>query len=159
MLRNISKVSAAAPHAVHRLGVAEVLRQGRRWKTWLRIRDIGNYFDRAEYLKWKSFRESDDARYIGLTLPRFLARLPYGPDTAPVRAFNYEEAVKGPDHNALSVGQCVVRVRREHGEEFHQERLVRADPRSRRQAVWSKICRSTCTTSAPVTRPRSRPKC
>ncbi|SAH74295.1 type VI secretion protein EvpB [Enterobacter hormaechei] len=44
------------------------------------IKDIGNYFDRAEYIKWKSFRDTDDARYIGLVMPRVLGRLPYGPD-------------------------------------------------------------------------------
>ncbi|EMA4436014.1 type VI secretion system contractile sheath large subunit, partial [Enterobacter hormaechei] len=62
------------------------------------IKDIGNYFDRAEYIKWKSFRDTDDARYIGLVMPRVLGRLPYGPDTVPVRSFNYVEHVKGPDH-------------------------------------------------------------
>lgn len=62
------------------------------------IKDIGNYFDRAEYIKWKSFRDTDDARYIGLVMPRVLGRLPYGPDTVPVRSFNYVEQVKGPDH-------------------------------------------------------------
>lgn len=61
--------------------------------------DIGNYFDRAEYIKWKSFRETDDSRYIGLVMPRVLGRLPYGPDTVPVRSFNYVEEVKGPDHD------------------------------------------------------------
>ncbi|SVU02351.1 EvpB/family type VI secretion protein [Klebsiella pneumoniae] len=45
------------------------------------IKDIGNYFDRAEYIRWKAFRETDDARYIGLVMPRVLGRLPYGPDT------------------------------------------------------------------------------
>lgn len=63
------------------------------------IKDIGNYFDRAEYIKWKSFRETDDAHYIGLVMPRVLGRLPYGPDTVPVRSFNYVEEVKGPDHD------------------------------------------------------------
>jgi type VI secretion system protein ImpC len=63
------------------------------------IKDIGNYFDRAEYIKWKSFRETDDSRYIGLVMPRVLGRLPYGPDTVPVRSFNYVEEVKGPDHD------------------------------------------------------------
>ncbi|HBR6999932.1 TPA: type VI secretion system contractile sheath large subunit [Klebsiella aerogenes] len=62
------------------------------------IKDIGNYFDRAEYIKWKSFRDTDDSRYIGLVMPRVLGRLPYGPDTVPVRSFNYVEQVKGPDH-------------------------------------------------------------
>lgn len=63
------------------------------------IKDIGNYFDRAEYIKWKSFRETDDSRYLGLVMPRVLGRLPYGPDTVPVRSFNYVEEVKGPDHD------------------------------------------------------------
>ena len=98
LLRNISKVSAAA-HMPFIGSVSPKFFGKESMEEVASIRDIGNYFDRAEYLKWKSFRESDDARYIGLTLPRFLARLPYGPDTTPVRAFNYEEAVKGPDHN------------------------------------------------------------
>lgn len=98
LLRNISKVSAAA-HMPFVGAVAPEFFGKTSMEDVAAIRDIGNYFDRAEYLKWKSFRESDDARYIGLTLPRFLARLPYGPDTVPVRAFNYTEAVKGPDHN------------------------------------------------------------
>ncbi len=59
------------------------------------IKDIGNYFDRAEYIKWKSFRDTDDSRYVGLVMPRVLGRLPYGPDTVPVRSFNYVEEVKG----------------------------------------------------------------
>ncbi|CAN7726223.1 type VI secretion system contractile sheath large subunit [Caballeronia sp. dw_19] len=98
LLRNISKVSAAA-HMPFIGSVAPKFFGKESMEEVASIRDIGNYFDRAEYLKWKSFRESDDARYIGLTLPRFLVRLPYGPDTVPVRAFNYTEAVKGPDHN------------------------------------------------------------
>jgi type VI secretion system protein ImpC len=51
------------------------------------------------YKKWQSFRESEDARYLGLVLPRFLLRLPYGPDTQPVKAFNYQEdASASHDH-------------------------------------------------------------
>jgi type VI secretion system protein ImpC len=97
LLRNISKVSAAAHMPFIGSGSPKFFGKDSMEEV-ASIRDIGNYFDRAEYLKWKSFRESDDARYIGLTLPRFLARLPYGPDTIPVREFNYTEAVKGPDH-------------------------------------------------------------
>ena len=63
------------------------------------IKDIGNYFDRAEYIRWKSFRETDDARYIGLTMPRVLARLPYGAATVPVKGFAFEEEIDGKhDH-------------------------------------------------------------
>jgi type VI secretion system protein ImpC len=100
LLRNISKVSAAA-HMPFIGSVAPKFFGKESMEEVASIRDIGNYFDRAEYLKWKSFRESDDARYIGLTLPRFLVRLPYGPETVPVRAFNYTEAVKGPDHTVI----------------------------------------------------------
>lgn len=98
LLRNIAKVSAAA-HMPFVGAVSPAFFGKESMEEVASIRDIGNYFDRAEYLKWKSFRDSDDARYIGLTLPNFLARLPYGPKTVPVRAFNYTEAVKGPDHS------------------------------------------------------------
>jgi type VI secretion system protein ImpC len=65
------------------------------------IRDLSGHFERAAYLKWKAFRETDDARYVGLTLPRFLARLPYGADTNPVRAFNYTEDVRSGGRDAF----------------------------------------------------------
>ncbi|AOP43287.1 type VI secretion system contractile sheath large subunit [Edwardsiella piscicida] len=98
LLRNISKVSAAAHMPfIGAVGPAFFLKDS--MEEVAAIKDIGNYFDRAEYIKWQSFRETDDARYIGLTLPRVLGRLPYGPDTVPVRSFNYVEEVKGPDHS------------------------------------------------------------
>lgn len=55
-------------------------------------RDLEKIFDSAEYIKWRSFRDSDDSRFVTLTMPRVLARLPYGAATKPVEAFNYEEA-------------------------------------------------------------------
>ncbi|XRX96598.1 type VI secretion system contractile sheath large subunit [Cronobacter sakazakii] len=97
LLRNISKVSAAAHMPfIGAVGPKFFLKDF--MEEVAAIKDIGNYFDRAEYIKWKAFRDTDDARYIGLTLPRVLGRLPYGPDTVPVRSFNYVEEVKGPDH-------------------------------------------------------------
>lgn len=98
LLRNISKVSAAA-HMPFIGAVGPAFFGKQSMEEVAAIKDIGNYFERAEYIKWKSFRDSDDARYIGLTLPRVLGRLPYGPDTVPVRSFNYVENVKGPDHD------------------------------------------------------------
>jgi type VI secretion system protein ImpC len=62
-------------------------------------RDLAKIFDTVEYAKWKSFRDSEDSRYIGLTLPHILMRLPYGPETVPVEAFNFTEDVDGKDHN------------------------------------------------------------
>ncbi len=69
-------------------------------------RDIGKIFDTTEYAKWKSFRQSDDSRYVGLCVPHVLMRLPYGRDTAPVDAFNYEEGVDGTDHTKYLWGNA-----------------------------------------------------
>ena len=55
-------------------------------------RDLEKIFGSAEYTKWRSFRDSEDARFVTLTMPRVLARLPYGMSTKPIEAFNYEEA-------------------------------------------------------------------
>jgi type VI secretion system protein ImpC len=62
-------------------------------------RDLGKVFDTTEYAKWKSFRASEDSRYVGLALPRVLGRLPYGKESKPVEAFAYEENVDGSDHS------------------------------------------------------------
>lgn len=63
-----------------------------------RIEDLRTYMERSEFVKWNGFRQTEDSRYVGLTLPRFLLRLPYGHDTTPVKDFAYEEGVAGPDH-------------------------------------------------------------
>ena len=57
------------------------------------LKDLKSIFEAPQYTKWQSFRESEDSRYVGLTCPRFLLRLPYGTDTQPLKAFNYEENV------------------------------------------------------------------
>ena len=62
-------------------------------------RDLAKIFDSTEYAKWKSFRQSEDSRYVALTLPRTLARLPYGEETKPIDEFSYEEHVDGTDHS------------------------------------------------------------
>jgi type VI secretion system protein ImpC len=69
-------------------------------------RDLAKVFDSTEYAKWKSFRDSEDSRYVALALPHVLMRLPYGKDTAPVEAFNYEEAVDGSDHSKYLWGNA-----------------------------------------------------
>lgn len=57
------------------------------------LKDLRAMFEGPQYTKYNAFRDTEDARYVGLLLPRFLLRLPYGPATVPVRAFNYEEDV------------------------------------------------------------------
>jgi type VI secretion system protein ImpC len=59
------------------------------------LKDLQALFEGPQYTKWQSFRESEDSRYVALTMPRFLLRLPYGSSTVPVKAFNYEEQVVG----------------------------------------------------------------
>jgi type VI secretion system protein ImpC len=62
-------------------------------------RDLAKVFDSTEYAKWKSFRQSEDSRYVALALPRTLGRLPYGAETKPIDEFKYEEHVDGTDHS------------------------------------------------------------
>jgi len=62
-------------------------------------RDMSKVFDTVDYAKWKSFRDSDDSRYVGLTVPRFLGRLPYDPkEGMATEGFNFVERVDGTDH-------------------------------------------------------------
>jgi type VI secretion system protein ImpC len=69
-------------------------------------RDMGKIFDTTEYAKWKSFRASEDSRYVALTCPRILMRLPYGKETKPVEGFGYEERVDGSDHSKYLWGNA-----------------------------------------------------
>ena len=62
------------------------------WTELSKPRDLAKIFDTAEYAKWRGFRETEDARFVSLVMPRTLARVPYGASTAPVESFNYEEA-------------------------------------------------------------------
>jgi len=63
------------------------------WEELPNLKDLNSIFEMPQYTKWQSFRESEDARNVALTLPRFLLRLPYGQDTLPARTFNYNEDV------------------------------------------------------------------
>jgi len=70
--------------------------------TWQELgnpRDLTKILQTAEYAPWRSLRDSDDSRYIGLTMPRFLSRLPYGAKTDPVEEFDFEEDIEGADHS------------------------------------------------------------
>ncbi|NBC18023.1 MAG: type VI secretion system contractile sheath large subunit [Bacteroidetes bacterium] len=98
LMQQLSKVSASAlcPFIG---GVSPQFFGKDTFAEWKKIPDLSAYMETADYIKWNSFRESEDSRYIGLTMPRFMLRLPYGEDTVPVDAFNYDEDVKGTaDH-------------------------------------------------------------
>jgi type VI secretion system protein ImpC len=97
LLGELAKVCAAA-HTPFIGASSPGLMQMESWQELANPRDLTKIFTTPEYAAWRSLRESDDARYIGLAMPRFLARQPYGAKTNPVEAFDFEEDTAGADH-------------------------------------------------------------
>ena len=98
LLGEVAKIASAA-HAPFISGASPTVMQMESWRELANPRDLTKIFSSPEYAGWRSLRESEDARYIGLTMPRFLARTPYGAKTNPVEAFDFEEDVEGDQHN------------------------------------------------------------
>lgn len=98
MLGEMAKNCAAA-HTPFIAGVSPGVMQMDSWGELSNPADLAKIFTTPEYAAWRSLRESDDARYLGLAMPRFLARLPYGAKTAPVEEFDFEEDTTGADSN------------------------------------------------------------
>ena len=69
-------------------------------------RDLAKIFESAEMIKWRSFRNSEDSRYVSLCMPHILLRLPYGPDTKPVEGVNFTEDTDGTDHGKYLWGNA-----------------------------------------------------
>nr|WP_290590016.1 MULTISPECIES: type VI secretion system contractile sheath large subunit [unclassified Ketobacter] len=65
------------------------------------LKELSSIFEGPQFTKWRSFRESEDAKYVGLTLPRFLLRAPYHPEDNPSKGFNYQETVSASHENYL----------------------------------------------------------
>ena len=97
LLSGIARVSSAA-HCPFIAGASPTAMQMGSWQELANPRDLTKLFGTPEYAAWKSLRMSEDARYIGLAMPRFLARLPYGAKTDPVEAFDFEEDTGAADH-------------------------------------------------------------
>jgi type VI secretion system protein ImpC len=98
LLGEMAKVAASA-HTPFIAGTAPTVMQMDSWQELANPRDLTKIFQTPEYAAWRSLRESEDSRYIGLAMPRFLARLPYGAKTDPVGEFDFEEDTEGADHN------------------------------------------------------------
>ncbi len=98
LLKQMAEVSASA-HAPFITSPAPSLLNMDSWQELSNPRDLTKIFQTPEYAGWRSLRESDDSRYIGMAMPRFLGRLPYGAKTSPVDEFAFEEDVEGSDHN------------------------------------------------------------
>jgi type VI secretion system protein ImpC len=105
LLEKVSQVAAAA-HAPFLTAAASEMLNLESFATLDSPRDLGKIFESTEYAKWKAFRQTEDSRYVALTVPRMLLREPYGNDTVPVEAFHYEERVDGTDHNKYLWGNA-----------------------------------------------------
>ena len=97
LLGQMAQVAAAA-HAPFIAGAGPTLMGMDSWQELANPRDLGKIFGAPDYAAWRSLRESDDSKYIGLAMPRFLARLPYGAKTNPVEEFEFEEEASGGQH-------------------------------------------------------------
>jgi type VI secretion system protein ImpC len=105
LLEKMSNVAAAAHAPFFTAASAQLFN----WDDFTEMsgpRDLSKIFETPEYVKWRSFRDSEDSRYVGLCLPHILMRLPYGVETAPTESFNFEEDVDGTDHHKYLWGNA-----------------------------------------------------
>src|SRR6516162_2412387 len=98
LLKMISNTAAAA-HAPFVAAASSKMFGMDRYTELANPRDMAKIFESVEYASWRSFRESEDSRFVALTMPRVLARLPYGDNFKRVSEFNFEEFVDGKDHD------------------------------------------------------------
>ncbi len=98
ILGGMSQIAAAA-HAPFLAAAEPDLMNMDTWQELGNPRDLTKIFQTAEYAAWRSLRESEDSKYVGLTMPRFLSRLPYGSKTDPVEEFDFEEDTEGAEHS------------------------------------------------------------
>jgi type VI secretion system protein ImpC len=94
LMRDLSKVASAA-HAPLFAGADPTMMGMDAWTELMNPRDLSKLFDTPDYAAWKGLRDSDDSRYVGLCMPRVLARLPYGAKSEPVEEFAFEEETDG----------------------------------------------------------------
>ncbi|MBT0571818.1 type VI secretion system contractile sheath large subunit [Curvibacter sp. CHRR-16] len=97
LLGAMAKIASAA-HAPFIAGAAPSTLQMDSWQELANPRDLAKITGNLEHAAWNSLRETEDSRYVGLAMPRFLGRLPYGAKTNPVDEFNFEEDTEGADH-------------------------------------------------------------
>lgn len=96
VLKGMAQIAAAA-HAPFIAAAAPAMFNLDSWQDLSNPRDLTKIFSTPEYAAWRSFRETDDSRYVALTLPRVLSRMPYGPDTNPVEGFAFVEDTSDGD--------------------------------------------------------------
>ena len=130
LLGDIAQVAAAA-HAPFIAAATPSVLQMESWGELANPRDLTKIFQTPEYAAWRSLRESEDSRYLGLCMPRFLARLPYGAKTEPVDEFDFEEDTDGAESRAYSWSNSAYAMARQHHPRVQAVWLVHAYPRHR----------------------------
>jgi type VI secretion system protein ImpC len=120
-LGDMAKIAAAA-HAPFITSAAPTLFGFQSWSELSNPRDLTKIFQTPEYAAWRSLRESDDSKYVGMAMPRFLSRLPYGAKTSPVDEFDFEEEAEGKNDNqfvwanaAYAMGTNITRAFKTYG--------------------------------------------
>jgi len=119
LLEKISEVAAAA-HAPFVSAASSTMFNMDSYTELGAPRDMAKIFQSVDYAKWKSFRDSEDSRYVALALPHILMRLPYGQANVPVESFNYEEDVDGTDHGKYLWGNAAYALATRMTEAFAQ---------------------------------------
>lgn len=121
ILSGMAQIAAAA-HAPFIAGSDPKVMNMDSWQELSNPRDLTKIFQSAEYASWRSLRDSDDSKYLGLAMPRFLSRIPYGATTNPVDEFAFEEDTEGSDHNkytwsnsAYAMGVNITRAFKQYG--------------------------------------------
>jgi len=97
LLGEMARVAAAA-HAPFIAGASPATLQMSSWQELANPRDLTKIFSNTEYAAWRGLRDSDDSKYVGLCMPRYLSRMPYGAKTNPVEEFAFEEDTEGGSH-------------------------------------------------------------
>jgi len=114
-------------------------------------RDLAGVFESLDMVKWNSFRESEDSRYVALTLPHVMIRLPYGPDTMPVDGFDFSEDVNGTDDSKYLWGNSAFALVERITEAFAN--IAGVQPSAvLKAAVLFRISLLTYSVQAPVTK-------
>ena len=140
---------AAAAHAPFIAGANPTLMGMDSWRELANPRDLTKIFTAPDYAAWRSLRDSEDAKYLGLAMPRFLSRLPYGAKTNPVEEFDFEEETGGGDIQQVHAGPMrPTRWRSNINRSFKQSAGARAFAASS-LAARSKGC--PCTPSQAMT--------
>ncbi|CAI2398697.1 Uncharacterized protein conserved in bacteria [Serratia proteamaculans] len=98
LLSSLAKIASAAHSPLISAADPAVMMMAS-WTELANPREISKLFSTPDYAAWRDFRASEDSRYVGLTLPRFLARLPYGASRLPVDEFHFEEVTEGKSEN------------------------------------------------------------